>query len=241
MASRGVYICKMFSTIVDNYDFLNALLSFGRDKYWRKFAVSKIEFRPGGKTLDVATGTGDLALELANRVGEGGKVIGIDFCIEMLGKARDKLAKTRRYNLEFICARAEVLPFPNSTFDCVSIAFGLRNVADIGQALQEITRVLKIGGKLLCLEFSQPKDKIFRQIYYFYIFHILPFLGRIISKNGEAYAYLPQSIAKFPSSSELIHIMQKVGLENVVVYPLTLGAVTIHIATKKAASMADDY
>ena len=234
MASKEVHTRKMFSAIADNYDFLNTLLSFNRDRYWREFAVSRTEFGPGERALDVATGTGDLAMELARRAGKEGKVIGIDFCPEMLSKAQDKLAKTRYHNLELICAKAELLPFPDDTFDCVSTSFALRNVAEIEQTLQEMARVLRIGGKLLCLEFSQPQHKIFRRIYYFYILHILPRLGQAISRNKEAYAYLPRSIVGFSSSLELKQIMEKVGLGNIVAYPLTLGIATAHVAIKKA-------
>jgi demethylmenaquinone methyltransferase/2-methoxy-6-polyprenyl-1,4-benzoquinol methylase len=235
-ASKETYIHKMFSSIADNYDFLNSLLSFNRDRYWRRFAVSKIEPAAGEQILDVATGTGALAWELSKRIGRGGKVVGVDFSKEMLRKAQGKLAKRRRHNLELICAKAEALPFPHDTFDYVSIGFALRNVTEMEQTLREMTRVLKIGGEMLCLEFSQPQHKIFRRIYYSYIFHILPFLGQAISKNKEAYAYLPKSIVEFSSPTELKQIMEKVGLEDIVAYPLTLGITTAHVAVKKAAS-----
>ena len=236
MASKEAYIHMMFSSIVGNYDFVNNLLSFNRDKYWRKFAVSKIEPEAGEQVLDVATGTGALALELARKIGKEGKVVGVDFSREMLGRARGKLAKKGCCNIELICAKAEVLPFPDGTFDYVSVGFALRNMTEMGQTLQEMTRVLKLGGKMICLEFSHPRHKIFRRIYYFYIFHILPFLGHAISRNKEAYNYLPKSIAEFYSPFELKQIMEKVGLENIVAYPLTLGIVTTYVAVKKATS-----
>ncbi len=234
VASKETYIHKIFSSIADNYDFLNGLLSFNRDKHWRRFTVSKIELEAGEQILDVATGTGALALELARKIGREGKVVGVDFSGEMLGRAHGKLAKRQCYNLELICAKAEALPFPDNTFDYVSIGFALRNMTEMEQTLREMTRVLKIGGEMLCLEFSQPRHRIFRRIYYFYIFHMLPFLGQAISRNKEAYAYLPKSIAEFYSSLELKQIMEKVGLGDIVAYPLTLGIATVHVAVKKA-------
>ncbi len=234
VASKETYIHKIFSSIANNYDFLNSLLSFNRDKYWRRFAVSKVEPGAGGQVLDVATGTGALVLELASKIGREGKVIGVDFSKEMLRRAQGKLAKRRCHNMELICAKAEALPFPDDTFDCVSIGFALRNVSEVEQTLREMTRVLKIGGKMLCLEFSRPQHKIFRRIYYFYIFHILPFLGQVISRNKEAYAYLPKSIVEFYSPSALKQVMERVGLGNVIAYPLTLGMATTYVAIKSA-------
>jgi demethylmenaquinone methyltransferase/2-methoxy-6-polyprenyl-1,4-benzoquinol methylase len=233
MAGKEAYIHKMFSSIAGNYDFLNSLLSFNRDKYWRKFAVSKIEPQAGEQVLDVATGTGALALELARKIGKKGKVVGVDFSAQMLSRAQDKRAKTRCHNLELICAKMEVLPFPDNAFDCVSTSFALRNVTKVEQTVREMTRVLKTGGKLVCLEFSQPQHRVLRQIYYFYIFHILPFVGQAISGDKEAYAYLPSSIVEFSSLLELKQIMGKAGLGNVVAYPLTFGIATTYVAVKK--------
>jgi len=232
MTDRGIYIRRMFSGIAFRYDFLNALLSFGRDKYWRRFTASRIDAGFGGMVLDIATGTGDLAVEVARRIGEGSDIVGVDFCQDMLVKAQDKIRKSPRSKLELICAQAELLPFPDNTFDSVTIGFGLRN-ADIGGTLGEIARVLKEGGKLLCLEFSQPRRRIFGRIYSLYLFRILPFLGKAISGNKEAYAYLPRSISEFPSSPELKRVMEKAGLRDIEAYPLTFGAVTVHVATRK--------
>jgi demethylmenaquinone methyltransferase/2-methoxy-6-polyprenyl-1,4-benzoquinol methylase len=239
VVNKETYIHKIFSSIAGNYDFINKLLSFNRDKYWRRFAISKIEPMAGEQVLDVATGTGALALELARKVGKGSKIVGVDFSREMLRRAQGKLVKRQCYNLELICAKAEALPFPDDTFDYVSIGFALRNMAEMEQTLREMTRVLKMGGEMLCLEFSQPQHKIFRRIYYFYIFHILPLLGWAISRDKEAYAYLPKSIVGFSSPTELKQAMEKVGLGDVVVYPLTFGIATVHVAIKKAVSNCD--
>ena len=183
----------MFSSIANNYDLLNTLLSLNRDKYWRKFAVSKIGLRCGGEVLDVATGTGKLALELARKVGQEGRVTGIDFCARMLSNAQHELRKTRCKNVELIQTNAEALPFADGAFDCATISFGLRNMTDIKQPLQEMTRVIKVGGKLVCLEFSRPSHRILRWIYRLYIFTLPPFLGWLISKKQKC-LYLPSTV-----------------------------------------------
>jgi demethylmenaquinone methyltransferase/2-methoxy-6-polyprenyl-1,4-benzoquinol methylase len=229
-------IQRMFSSIASRYDLLDTLLSFNRDKYWRKFAGSQTELKPGGKALDVATGTGKLALETAKEVGGRGEVIGVDFCEEMLSQARDKLAKTKYQNAKFILARAESLPFPDDTFDSATIGFGLRNVADIGQVLREMTRVVKTGGKVVCLEFGQPRHPVFSPIYHLYLFRFLPFLGRVASGNGDAYSYLPKSIMDFFSPYQLKQIMSGAGLQDIKVYFLTMGIVTTHVGIKRMVS-----
>lgn len=230
--NKEAYVHQMFSSIAGNYDLLNTLLSFNRDKYWRGFAISKAGLRVGGEALDVATGTGKLALELARKVGEGGKVTGVDFCQEMLNRAQDKLAKRGCHNVKLTLARAEALPFPDNTFDCATIGFGLRNVADIEQTVQEMTRVVKVGARVVCLEFSQPGNRIFRAIYQPYLFHVLPFLGELVSRNGNAYTYLPRSIVRFFRPHELRQVMEKVGLKDIEIYFLTMGIVAVHIGVK---------
>jgi len=233
MNESSSYVLKMFSSIASRYDLLNTILSFNRDKYWRKFAVSKTRLRDGESVLDVATGTGDLALELTGRVGSKGRVTGVDFCENMLANARYKLKRNGYQNVEFILANAEALPFPNNTFDCTTISFGLRNMADIEQTLREMTRVLKVGGRLVSLEFSQPPSRAFNRIHHLYIFGLLPLLGWLMSGNRDAYDYLPRSIEEFPSPVQIRQIMENLGLRNIEVCPLTFGTVTVHVGTKK--------
>ena len=234
MGNKEIYVHKMFSSLADKYDTLNTLLSFNRDKYWRGFAVSKAGLNSGGKVLDVATGTGKLALELADKVGGQGEVIGIDFCQKMLDKAKDNLRKAGCQNVALIQTNAEALPFQDCIFDCATTGFALRNVADIKQTLQEMTRVLKLRGKLVCLEFSLPQNRIFRGIYRFHIFSLIPLIGGLLSRDWHAYTYLPRSIVEFPSPVKLREIMEKIGLRDIVVYPLTLGTVTVYLGTKRA-------
>ena len=235
MGDKDTYVRKIFASIANRYDLLNTLLSFNQDTYWRKFAVAKTELRNGERALDVATGTGKLALELSEKLGEEGKVTGIDFCQTMLTNARQKLAKEGHQNMELIQTNAESLPFPDNTFDCATIGFGLRNMSDIKQVLRETTRVLREGRRLVCLEFSLPGNQIFRWIYHLYSYTLLPLLGWLISGNRDAYLYLPKSIEAFPSPVQLEEFMETAGLENIEIYPLTLGIVTVHIGTKKGA------
>ena len=227
MEDKATYIRSMFSAIADKYDFQNTLLSFNRDKSWRKFAVSKTGVTGGEKALDVATGTGKLALDLAEKIGDRGEVIGIDFCEEMLHKARGK-----KENVELLLATAESLPFPHDIFDCATIGFAMRNVTDIERTLRETTRTIKPGGKLVCLEFSRPRNRIFRKLYRIYLFTILPFIGGLLSGHKEAYTYLPHSIEEFLGPEELKQKMEESGLRDVQFHPLTWGITWVHVGTK---------
>lgn len=227
MEDKASYIHSNFTAIADKYDLHNTLLSYNRDKYWRKFAVSKTGVTGGERILDIATGTGKLALELAKEAGERGEVIGIDFCQKMLDKARGK-----KENLELVLATSESLPFPEDTFDCATIGFALRNVVDMEKTIQEMIRVLKPGGKAVCLEFSHPRNRLFKKIYRLYIFTILPLIGGLISGHRDVYAYLPRSIEEFLQPEELVQIMEEAGLKDVQFYPLTWGITSVHVGTK---------
>ena len=227
MTTRPAYIHRMFSAIADRYDLLNTLLSFNRDKYWRRFTVSSLGLKGDEVILDVATGTGKLAQELVKGVGAKGKVVGIDFCKRML-----YIAKNKSPNTELALATSESLPFPDNTFDCATIAFALRNVPDVEKTLRETTRVVKRGGKVICLEFSRPRHRLFRKIHQLYLFRILPLIGWVLSRDREAYIYLPRSIAEFYEPSELKRIMEHTGLKDTHFHPLTWGIVTIHAGIK---------
>ncbi len=236
MENKAGHVQQLFSAIADHYDFLNTLLSFNRDKYWRRFAVSKSELKAKGLALDVATGTGELALELARRVNGEGEVIGVDFCERMLSKARDKVKRTKYDGrIEFVEAQAESLPFPDNLFDCATISFALRNVSDIKMVLEEMRRVVRPGGKLISLELVPPAGGIVKRVYYFYMFHIAPFLGGLISGKRKDYVYLPDSIVKFASPLALKQLMEEAGWKGVQIYPLTFGIVNAHVGTKGAA------
>ena len=224
----------MFAAIADYYDPVNSLLSFRRDGGWRRFAASKAGIRPGALALDVATGTGELARHLSRQDGES-TVIGIDFCPNMLQKAKAKLvASLGEIVIELVLGDVLQLPFRDDTFDCVTIGFGLRNVADMGATLREIARVAKSGSRVVSLELTRPPSLIARALHNFGLFRIVPYVGWLISGNREAYTYLPDSIKRFPSPEEVKETMEEAGLQEVEIYRLTLGIATVHVAVKEA-------
>ena len=213
----------MFSNISPTYDFLNRLLSFNIDKVWRKRAVSLLK---GNFFLDVATGTGDVLLEVKKKFGSV-ELTGVDLSLDML-----KIANKKIKDSSFVCAPAERLPFKDNSFDGVTIAFGLRNVVDRVSALFEFKRVLKSGGKLVILEFNRPVNRFFGMLYGFYSFTFMPFVGRLISKDKAAYTYLPKSIRRFPDVEFLRSMMESVGFKDVYYQPLTFGVSFIHCGKK---------
>lgn len=229
MGEKAKYVHGMFSSIAGRYDLLNTLLSLNRDKSWRKFAVEQSKLAPGNSALDIGTGTGELAIELAKAVGADGRVVGTDFCREMLDVAEEKC---RGFCIELAEGNAQKLPYPDDTFDAATIGFALRNVENVEKTLGEMTRVVRPGGRVVSLEFTQPDNRVFRKIYYTYFFKILPAVGGLISKNKDAYSYLPDSVAKFPSKTKLKKIMEKTGLKDIEIYPLTLGIVAVHVGIK---------
>jgi demethylmenaquinone methyltransferase/2-methoxy-6-polyprenyl-1,4-benzoquinol methylase len=227
MKDKATYVRGMFSAIAGRYDLLNTLLSFRRDRYWRSSTVSCLGLSGHETVLDVATGTGKLADELGQQLSGKGRVVGIDFCREMLCRA-----KAKDGSAEFVLATAERAPFPDNTFDCATIGFALRNVPDVERMLLEITRVVKSGGKVVCLEFSRPRHRIFRTMHRLYLFVILPLMGRAISGDREAYLYLPRSIMEFHEPDALHNLMRNAGLTDTRSLPLTCGVVSIHTGTK---------
>lgn len=230
---KAAYVHALFTAIANSYDLLNSLLSFRRDGAWRTFAASKSGIHSGGLALDVATGTAELARHLA-RYNSESKIIGIDFCSEMLAKAKAKLANSSdRDRIELVLGDVLQLPFPDNTFDCVTSGFGLRNVSDIMVALQEMTRVAKSGAKVVSLELTRPSSSLVRGLHSFGLFWIAPYVGWLVSGNREAYTYLPESIKEFPSLEEVQEIMQNVGLRDVETYRLTMGIATVHAGIKR--------
>jgi demethylmenaquinone methyltransferase/2-methoxy-6-polyprenyl-1,4-benzoquinol methylase len=232
LSEKGERIQEMFGAIAPRYDFLNRLLSLGIDRRWRRFAVKQVRYGIPGTILDVATGTGDVALELAARTPDTIRIVGIDFCREMVELGREKVRKSPyagRITLEV--APCEAMPFPQATFDSVTIAFGIRNVVDRLQGLREMLRVLKPGGRVVVLEFSSPRSKLFKAIYYFYFLKILPAIGGLFSKQS-AYQYLPDSVLEFPSQEEFKGLMAAVGFTNLVHYNLTGGIATVYVGEK---------
>jgi demethylmenaquinone methyltransferase/2-methoxy-6-polyprenyl-1,4-benzoquinol methylase len=225
------YVRSLFNRIAPHYDFLNHFLSLGFDIRWRRKAVSLLrEYKPR-TILDVATGTADLALEACAPPVE--KIYGIDLSPAMLAFAKHKI---RRRGLEHKIAveegSAEQLRFPADSFDAVMVAFGIRNFSDLQKGLQEMFRVIRPGGALMILEFSRPRRAPFKQLYSFYFTRILPRLGGVISKNPEAYQYLPSTVQSFPDSDAMIKILAAIGFVGAFEHRLTLGIATIYIAEK---------
>ena len=234
MVDKQNYIHTIFSSISKRYDFLNSLLSLTLDKSWREFAVSVSDLEPGCRVLDVCTGTGELALAYAKALFYKTRVIGTDFCHEMLVICKQKLGIKKVENaLVPIEADTLCLPFKDNSFDVASAAFGIRNVTDIRRGIREMARVIVPGGRVVILEFTQPTNLIFRGIYYLYFTKILPLIGNIISQNRhDAYGYLPNSVMTFPDKNQLKEIMEECGLMDVKVYLKIFGIVAIHVGRK---------
>ena len=232
MKDKANYVRAMFTDIADRYDLLNSLLSFKRDGAWRRFAVSKCSLQLGGLALDVATGTAKMAQLLAQCNGDG-RIVGVDFCLDMLDRARAKIsASPHRDRICLISGDVLKLPFPDNTFDCVTIGFALRNVTDVANAFREMARVARPGGRVVSLELTRPTSRLVSPIFHFYLCHVMPHIGRLISGSKGAYTYLPQSILEFASPQEVKRIMEEAGLERVETYRLTLGTATVHAGIK---------
>lgn len=222
-------VADVFHSVAEKYDLMNDLMSFGLHRCWKKFTLSQSNLRPGQKALDVAGGTGDLTLGFLKQVGPSGHVILSDINEKMLQQGRARLInKGFLSNVEFVQADAESLPFPDESFHCVSIAFGLRNVTNKEQALRSMYRVLKPGGKLLVLEFSQPVLPLLEKIYHHYSFKIIPKLGEWIAKDHDSYQYLVESIRMHPDQSTLANMIKEAGFEDVRWHNLSGGIVALH-------------
>ncbi|MBC8236080.1 ubiquinone/menaquinone biosynthesis methyltransferase [bacterium] len=244
MVDKQNYIHTIFSSISKRYDFLNSLLSLTLDKSWREFAVSVSDLEPGCRVLDVCTGTGELALAYAKALFYKTRVIGTDFCHEMLVICKQKLGIKKVENaLVPIEADTLCLPFKDNSFDVASAAFGIRNVTDIRRGIREMARVIVPGGRVVILEFTRPtidihkKPSFFQKlgfyVYYLHFTKILPLIGNIISQNRhDAYGYLPNSVMTFPDKNQLKEIMEECGLMDVKVYPKIFGIVAIHVGRK---------
>ncbi|MEZ6058523.1 MAG: bifunctional demethylmenaquinone methyltransferase/2-methoxy-6-polyprenyl-1,4-benzoquinol methylase UbiE [Planctomycetaceae bacterium] len=238
----GERVRRMFGEIAGRYDLLNRVLSFGVDVYWRWRTVRKVSPVGEAPVLDVCTGTGDLALAYWKR-GEGKvPVIGSDFTHQMLVRAAAKTSKrTASLPIQFVEADAQQLPFQSNLFQIVSVAFGLRNIADTQAGLREMLRVCRPGGKVVVLEFSEPQSRLFGMIYRFYFKHILPRIGQLVSGSRlDAYHYLPESVGEFPCGEKLANVMQECGLTEVEFRPLTFGIATLYWGTKAPSAIASN-
>jgi demethylmenaquinone methyltransferase/2-methoxy-6-polyprenyl-1,4-benzoquinol methylase len=231
LTDRDKLIKDIFSIAAPYIDNLSAAFSFGLSNLWRRKLIALSGIREGNRVLDVCTGTGETALLLTGKVGEPGLVTGIDFCEDMIEIAKKKV-DFRPENISFVLGDAKELSFPDNTFDAVTVAFGMRNITDTLPALKEIKRVLKFGGKLFCLELTKPEKRWFLAMYKFYIYNIMPFVGKIIVKSEIPYSYLPASIFAFYPREEFKRIIEECGFIIVNIHSMTLGAATIYGAVK---------
>ena len=223
----------VFHSVAENYDQMNDLMSLGIHRLWKQFTVGLSQVRPGQSVLDLAGGSGDLTRLLCKKVGESGQVVLADINDAMLNVGRDRLLDEGLLtNLHFVQANAELLPFGDQTFHCITIGFGLRNVTDKPAALRSMYRVCKPGGKLMVLEFSTPTLPGLKPIYDWYSFNVLPKLGQLIAKDASSYQYLAESIRMHPAQNELKQMIEEAGFEDCHYHNLSGGIVALHIAHK---------
>ncbi|HBO84405.1 MAG: bifunctional demethylmenaquinone methyltransferase/2-methoxy-6-polyprenyl-1,4-benzoquinol methylase [Deltaproteobacteria bacterium GWC2_42_11] len=226
-------VANIFSSVAGRYDLMNDLMSLGVHRLWKRFFVEKARLKQGDIALDVAGGTGDIAILMAKKVGENGMVVIYDINGEMIEEGRRKCVdRGFLKNIQYVQGDAEDIGFPDNTFHAAAVSFGIRNVTYIEKAFKEMARVTKPGGRVMCLEFSHPTSKLFSRVYDLYSFNILPEIGDIVTGNREAYTYLPESIRKFPIQEELKKMLEGIGLFNVKYYNLFNGIAAVHVGVK---------
>jgi demethylmenaquinone methyltransferase / 2-methoxy-6-polyprenyl-1,4-benzoquinol methylase len=233
VAEKKKLVGQVFSSVAQQYDLMNDLMSLGIHRVWKRYFVGTSGVKRGDRVLDLAGGTGDIAALLHERVGDTGAVVLGDINAAMLGVGRDRLTNRGLVRgLEYVQLNAEALPFPDASFDLVTIAFGLRNVTEKANALREMHRVLAVGGRALVLEFSQVQPEWFRPVYDFHSFKVLPRLGQLFANDAGSYRYLAESIRKHPPQDELKAMMAAAGFERCDYRNLSAGIVAIHSGYK---------
>ena len=226
-------VIRHFNSVAEQYDFMNTLLSFGIHYAWKRTAIRMMKLHLGDRVIDVCGGTGDLAMLAARRVGPQGSVVIYDINRAMIEAGRNNPGNgDLRRRIQCVQGNAEHISFPNSCFDAAMVGFGIRNVTRMQQGFREMYRVLKPGGKLMCLEFSKPSNPVFRWLYDKYSLYGMPFLGQLIVGNRQAYTHLPESIRMFPLPDELSQILRGIGFKSVRHRSLTNGIAVIHVASK---------
>ena len=232
LTDRNRSIGEMFSSIAPRYDFLNRLLSLGVDRRWRRLAVAETVPSTGGRFLDVATGTADMALEILRQKGSRASVAGADISLAMMRIGEEKCGKTGGASrVFFVRAPGEALPFRDASFDSSCVAFGIRNVVDRERGLREMCRAVRPGGRVVVLEFSSPPGTVFSALYRLYFQSVLPRIGGIFSR-GSAYSYLPESVFSFPEPPAFAEMMRAAGCVSVTHRPLTFGIVTLYVGVR---------
>ena len=223
---------EVFDSVATNYDLMNDVLSMGAHRLWKRYTIASSNVKEGDRVLDIAGGTGDLALKFREKVGSSGQVILTDINGAMLEEGRKSLLDNGVFDIEFVQANAELLPFKDKTFDCVSIAFGLRNVTDKEAAIRQMFRVLKKGGCLLILEFSKVENEMLEKFYDFYSFNVMPKLGGLLADDEQSYQYLAESIRKHPDQEALKTMVIDAGFDLCEYQNLSGGIVALHKAIK---------
>lgn len=225
------YVRSLFDSIAYRYDLLNHLLSGGIDLYWRRKAIEHLKDLQPKRILDVATGTGDFAIATMRL--NPGRVVGIDIAEEMLKRARTKVKKRGLDGIISLqTGEAENIQFADGSFDAAIVAFGARNFENLEKGLSEMHRVLRLGGKIVVLEFSRPRFFPFKQLYFFYFKTILPLVGKFVSKNREAYTYLPDTVMRFPDGEDFLDILRTIGFADTRQQRLTAGIATVYVGTR---------
>ncbi len=231
--AKAGMVADVFHSVASRYDLMNDLMSAGIHRIWKRFTIELSGVRKGNKVLDIAGGTGDLAARFADLVGPEGSVVLADINDSMLKVGRDRLLDRGQLgNLEFVQADAQYLPFPDDSFDCITIAFGLRNVTDKDLALRSMLRVLKPGGRLLVLEFSKPHNPLLSKAYDAYSFRVLPLMGRLVAHDSDSYQYLAESIRVHPDQETLKEMMEDAGFTRCEYHDMTGGVVALHKGVK---------
>lgn len=226
---KASHVAGVFHSVAGKYDLMNDLMSGGIHRLWKRYTIELSGVRPGQQVLDIAGGTGDLASKFARIVGNQGRVVLSDINDSMLSIGRDKLLDQGiSGNIECVQADAQYLPFPDNSFDCITIAFGLRNVTDKDMALKSMLKVLKPGGRLLVLEFSKPQNTVLEKAYDFYSFNILPKMGKLVANDADSYQYLAESIRMHPDQDTLKLMMDEAGFCNTEYHNMTGGIVALH-------------
>ncbi len=230
--SKKEQVTEMFDNVAGKYDLLNHVLSGGVDIYWRKKALSMLKNNRNDLMLDIATGTGDLAIE-AHRILKPGKIIGVDISQGMLDEGRAKIKRLGlEEKIEMQLGDSEKLGFNDNTFDTVIVSFGVRNFENLLKGLSDMHRVLKPGGTCMVVEFSKPRNYFFKQAYWFYSTKILPLIGKLISKDQSAYTYLPESVKAFPDGDDFLKVYREAGFKETRAVPLTFGICSVYIGKK---------
>ena len=235
VGGKPTYVRGMFGNIARVYDLMNLVMTGGMDRRWRAFAARQIALGPGQRGLDIGTGTGDLAIALARASAPDATVIGVDFTPEMLELARQKLPRAHlEGHIAFQLGDGEHLDFTDATFDACCSAFVVRNLDNLGNGFSEMLRVVKPGGRVVCLEMTHPRSRLFAAAFRIYFDKIVPLLGKLVGRSFEAYSYLPTSVTTFPDAPHLKAVMEAAGWGNVRYYYRGGGTVAIHVATKPA-------